>query len=407
MDALGLYLAIPFCRAKCSFCNFASDAFAPGRMPAYVDRLLAEIGGAHDRAEALGADLPHDVDTIYLGGGTPSLLSPTDVGRIFGALRHNFRISPAAETTVECAPGQLSPATLDELLRHGVNRLSFGVQSLDRRESSAIGRLHTPDEALAEIERVRCAGIPNISVDLIAGLPYQTEISWRATLQTAIATGVPHVSVYMLEVDDDSRLGREVLTGGTRYGAATVPSDDQSADLYGIACDLLESSGIPQYEISNFAQPGFASAHNRKYWERKPYLGLGLDAHSMLRTPSAPVRFANTDDLDAYLAPPSSIRGQQPLPLLQHTPEPHGHRVSREEQLEEALFLGLRLVEGISLDLLTTEFGRMEVDAIRPALSEVIDAGLLTQNAQRVRLTARGRVLSNEVFSRLLIPTAA
>ncbi len=319
----------------------------------------------------------------------------------------NFRVSPAAEITAECAPGQLSPATLEELLLHGVNRLSFGVQSLDARESSAIGRLHTPAEALAEIERVRSAGVPNISIDLIAGLPHQTEISWRATLQHAIGTGVPHISVYMLEVDGDSRLGREVLTGGTRYGAAAVPSDDQSADFYQIACDLLDSSGIRQYEISNFAHPGFASAHNRKYWERKPYLGLGLDAHSMLRTPSVPVRFSNTDELDAYLAPGFNIPGQQSLPMLEQTSDPHVHHVSREEQLEEALFLGLRLVEGISLEQLTTEFGRMEVDAIRPALREVIDAGLLTETGDRVRLTARGRVLSNEVFSRLLIPAAA
>ncbi len=429
---LGLYLAIPFCRAKCTFCNFASDAFASHRIPAYVDRLTTEIASARTRAQALYADLPHEVDTLYFGGGTPSLLAPAHIQQIFAALRNQFRISPTAEITVECAPGQLSDDTLNGLLRQGVNRLSFGVQTFNPRETSAIGRLHSPEDALDELSRVRRAGIPNLSLDLIAGLPHQTEPTWRATLETAIATGVPHISVYMLEVDEDSRLGREVLARGPRYGAPTVPSDDQSADLYEIACDLLEAAGILQYEISNFAQPGHQSRHNRKYWQRQPYLGLGLDAHSMLRTPSGAVRFSNTDDLDTYLAVsgtdlaiplrilsnalsfgpsgPELARGEPPASLpwsLDH--------LTPDEALEEALFLGLRLNEGISLETLNAEFGQAQIAAIQPALAEAAEAGLLTvrssadrhRDDHRIQLTPRGRVLSNEVFSRLLLPAVA
>ena len=401
MNPLGLYLSIPFCRAKCTFCNFASEAFAPALLRPYIDRLTAEIASAHTRSLALGTCLPAEVDTLYFGGGTPSLLAPAHIRQVFTALRNQFRISPDAEITVECAPGQLSPSTLEELQRHGVNRLSFGVQSLVDREAAAVGRLHTAAQTLAEIHRVRSAGIPNLSLDLIAGLPHQTESSWRHSVEQAIDTGVPHISVYMLEIDQDSRLGDEVLAGGPRYGAPTVPCDDDSASSYELACNLLEAAGILQYEISNFAQPGLQSAHNWKYWTRQPYLGLGLDAHSMLPTPTGAVRFSNTGDLDTYLESPAPSA----LPLLRITPA--AHQVTPDEALEEAVFLGLRLNQGISLQALTAEFGQFRIAAIQPSLEEAAEDGLLALGPNRAGLTPRGRVLSNEVFSRLLLPAAA
>ncbi len=309
MDDLGLYLSVPFCRAKCSFCNFASDAFGPGRMPAYIDALCREIEASRPRAHALGAALPDRVDTIYFGGGTPSLLSPEHIRRIFSSIRSTFNVRPDAEITVECAPGQIGDPALDELQRGGVNRLSFGVQSFVDRESAAIGRLHTAGLCIAEIRRVRSAGILNLSLDLIAGLPHQTESSWRHSVASAISTGIPHLSIYMLEIDEGSRLGREVLEEGARYGVPSMPSDDQTADLYEIACTLLHNAGILQYEISNFARPGFGSAHNLKYWQRKPYLGLGLDAHSMLRSPSG--RFAS--QTPPISTPTSPLLPRQPL----------------------------------------------------------------------------------------------
>ena len=183
---------------------------------------------------------------------------------------------------MECAPGTLSPEVIETLLACGVNRVSLGVQSFIDQEASSVARLHTRKITLEEIERLRSAGITNINIDLIAGLPHQTEASWQESLQQTIDTGVPHVSVYMLEVDEDSRLGREVMAGGTRYHAHFVPDDDLTADLYETACAELNRAGIQQYEISNFARAGFESRHNLKYWTRQPYAGFGVDAHSML-----------------------------------------------------------------------------------------------------------------------------
>ncbi len=407
MQDLGLYLSVPFCRAKCSFCNFASDAFAPGRLPLYVRRLCNEIGSARADVPYLGAHLPTEVDTLYFGGGTPSLLLPEHVRHIFANLRNQFSFASESEITVECAPNQLSQATLEEFQRQGVNRLSFGIQSFSDRESAAIGRLHTAEQCLLEIDRVRSAGILNLSLDLIAGLPHQTEASWRASIDQAIATSVPHISIYMLEVDDASRLGREILLGGSRYGASAVPSDDDSVAFYEIACDLLEAEGIAQYEISNFARPGFASAHNLKYWQRKPYLGFGLDAHSMLCTPSGAVRFANGDDLDAYLSDTSQgpSREENPFAMLAAPRVPD--RITQEQAFEETIFLGLRLNEGLGFEALRREFGDNSVDSIMPALVEAAANGLVALGGIGVRLRGRGRVLSNEVFSNLLIPKTA
>jgi oxygen-independent coproporphyrinogen-3 oxidase len=403
MDHLGVYISVPFCKAKCTFCNFASDAFAPSRMEGYTARVCKEIAAARARADDLGAVLPERIDTLYFGGGTPSLLEPDHVRAIFETLRDRFEIASGAEITLECAPGQLSEETLAELLRQGLNRVSLGVQSFVDQEAAAVGRLHTRAVCLAEIDRLRAAGIANLNLDLIAGLPLQTEASWRASVEQAIATGVPHLSVYMLEVDEDSRLGREALAReahapAPRYHAAQLPTDEQTADFYQLACELFAAAGTAQYEISNFGRPGFASRHNLKYWRRDPYLGLGLDAHSMLSAgQGSAVRFANTDDLDAYLAGPANP----------FAPSLKPDRISPEAAFEEALFLGLRLNEGVSLAGLRRDHGSFFLDETLPALEDLRDAGLLTLTPHRIALTAHGRLLSNEVFSRILQPTPA
>ena len=393
LEPVGIYISVPFCRAKCTFCNFASDAFAAGRMQGYVDRLSEEIAGA--RAGRLGAPLPDGADTIYFGGGTPSLLSARHFRQIFERLRGEFEVAAGAEITLECAPGQLSEESLEELLRQGMNRISFGVQSFVDKESAAVGRLHTRRQCEEELARVRAAGVREISLDLIAGLPYQTEESWRFSVEEAIGSGVPHVSVYLLEVDEESRLGREMLEKGTRYHAAAVPSEDAAAEWYQMACEAFGAAGLHQYEISNFAREGHASRHNLKYWRRQPYVGFGLDAHSMLRTDGGAVRFANADDLDAYMAASSG----RAVPEVDF--------VGREQAFEESLFLGLRLNAGVNLGVLRGEFGAAMVQQAMPALWEVRDAGLLEWEADWIRLTARGRLVSNEVFSRLLIGAAA
>jgi oxygen-independent coproporphyrinogen-3 oxidase len=384
----GIYVSIPFCRAKCTFCNFASGVFAGYTKREYVDAVCAEIAGARAAAQRMGAELPAAVDSVYFGGGTPSLLEPEMFREIFARLRGEFALDRAAEITVECAPGQLSEPTLDELLRQGMNRLSFGVQSFVDGECAAVGRTHTRDGCLAELARVKAAGVSRVSLDLIAGLPGQSEASWRYSVDEAIACGVEHVSVYMFEVDEDSTLGREALGLGMRYGAARLPQEDAVADWYGWACERLESAGVMQYEISNFARPGGASRHNLKYWQRDPYVGFGLDAHSMLRAGAEAVRWANACEMPAYLARERS---------------PAVERVEADGCLEEAMFLGLRLNRGVDLEALQAEFGAARIAAIDEGLGDVEEAGLVRRDGAHVSLTARGRVASNEVFGRLLL----
>jgi oxygen-independent coproporphyrinogen-3 oxidase len=386
MESLGVYISVPFCKAKCTFCNFASGAFGLERMDGYVDSLVAEINAVRGRAAESGAALPGAVDSVYFGGGTPSLLEPQQLQRIFEALRGQFDVAADAEITLECAPGQITEATLDEALRLGVNRMSFGVQSFVDAESAAVGRLHTADQCLAEIARVRAAGIGQISLDLIAGLPRQTAESWEMSLDAVIAAGVPHASVYMLEIDEESRLGKELIAGGPRYQATVVPSDETMTEFYARACEGFGAAGLEQYEISNFARVGHASRHNLKYWSREPYVGFGVDAHSMLLRGVEAVRFANADSLEAYAA-----GADRELTVI-----------DEDAAFEEALFLGLRRSSGVDLGALEEEFGRARVESCLEAVRELMEGGLLRRDGDRVMLTERGRMVSNEVFSELL-----
>ena len=262
---LGLYISVPFCRTKCSYCNFASDVFSKSAYENYVARLLEDIASSRQFASGLGCVLEETADSIYLGGGTPSILEAAQLLRIFAAVRGQFAVTPDAEITVECAPGTLTPALIETLLQCGVNRVSLGVQSFVDREAQSVGRLHKRSIVLDEIRRLREAGLRNINIDLIAGLPHQTPESWAFSVSETIATGTPHVSVYMLEVDDDSRLGRELIAGGSRYHAHFVPDDDATADFYEQACEMLASAGIAQYEISNFARVVPASNNQSRH----------------------------------------------------------------------------------------------------------------------------------------------
>ena len=389
--ALGVYISVPFCRTKCSYCNFASDVFSRVVFETYVARVCADVERSRQVAAQVGGEFEHEVDSIYLGGGTPTVLDSAQLERIFGAVRTWFDVRADTEVTVECAPGTLTPAMVDSLLRCGVTRVSLGVQSFVDAEASAVGRLHKRETVLDDIARLRASGITNINIDLIAGLPHQTAESWETSLAETVATGVPHVSVYMLEVDEDSRLGREVIAGGTRYHAHFVPDDEAMADFYLAACEKLEAAGVAQYEISNFARGGFESRHNLKYWKRQPYLGFGVDAHSML-TSAAPtaeaVRFSTADSLERYVAGAPS---QQTV-------------VSRHAALEESFFLGLRLKAGVNLRELAARFGEETVKVYEGTIGEFVENGLLERLGSALRLTARGRLLSNEVFQRFISP---
>lgn len=406
---VGLYISVPFCRTKCSYCNFASDVFSKGAFGNYVRRVTEDIGNARATAAELGGTLENSADSVYLGGGTPSILESSQLIRIFDAVREEFALTDGTEITVECAPGTLSPRMIETLLHCGVNRVSLGVQSFVDQEAQSVGRLHTRSMVLEEIAQLRAAGIANINIDLIAGLPHQTRASWEFSLGETIATGVAHVSVYMLEVDEDSRLGRELIAGGTRYHAHFVPDEAATAEFYERACETLNVAGVAQYEISNFARAGMESRHNLKYWTRQPYLGFGVDAHSMLRRPSGAkaqdqssaygtakavpfhrypiddssdeaVRYFTPDSLDAYM-------NREPLTV---TP------VSAQAALEETFFLGLRLNRGV--DLAETPQGA----SLRHCIAECVQDGLVGQQGTTIRLTARGRLLSNEAFARFL-----
>ena len=441
---VGIYISVPFCRSKCSYCNFASDVVSlrqenglGGRKSVaavydrYAERLCADLDGARKLAAQMGGEFESQVDSIYVGGGTPTLFEAEQLARIFHALRRNFDIQPNSEITVECAPGSLSPAVVEGLVRGGVNRVSLGVQSFVDEEARAVGRLHTRTAVLADITRLCSAGLGNLNIDLIAGLPHQTAETWNYSLQETIAAGASHVSVYLLEIDQDSRLGREVLAGGTRYHAHFVPDEDLMADLYLQACETLAKAGIPQYEISNFARPGCESRHNLKYWTRRPYLGFGLDAHSFLpaasgqpkdrepntqrRDAESPrkqggkltttalagasgrteptsgakldaIRFATTDSLERYLAGATCER----------TP------VTRDSAREECFFLGLRLNRGVNLRSIAEQYG-LPAD-LQHTISELEAMRLVEceQGGEVIRLTAKGRLLANEVFERFL-----
>ena len=391
--SLGLYISVPFCRTKCSYCNFASDVFSRAVFERYVHRVTEDINRAGETAEQMGGRFESPVDSIFLGGGTPTILDITQLERLFVTISQKFVVRNGAEITVECAPGTLSPPMIEALQRCGVNRVSLGVQSFVDLEAASVGRLHKRTSVHEDIARLRAAGIKNINIDLIAGLPHQTAESWEFSIAESIASGAPHISVYMLEVDDDSRLGREVMAGGTRYHAHFVPDDEVTADFYETACERLDKAGVRQYEISNFARPGEESRHNLKYWTRQPYLGFGVDAHSMLTSASnsrEAVRFASPDVLEEYVA------GAQP----KRTPVP------AQAALEEAFFLGLRLNAGVDLKKLATDFSESAVDSFTGTISGCVDLGLLECKGDVIRLTGRGRLLSNEVFERFILDPA-
>lgn len=361
----GVYISYPFCAQKCTYCNFASDVFPRELERDYLDALSVEIAAEH---------WPWRLDTVYLGGGTPSRMGAADLERILAAIPGR----PWREATIEAAPGGLTAARAAEWFQAGVNRVSLGVQSFIARELAQTGRKHTAEMVANEIGALREAGLRNINIDLIAGLPGQTMASWRESLAWIEKLEPPHVSVYMLEIDDDSRLGHEVLLNGKRYGAPEVPADDLTAELYETAVQELGRMGIHRYEISNFARPGFESLHNLKYWRLEPYLGFGADAHSF----DGALRHQNVESPGEYV---DRIR-QRRSPRLSSTP------ANRDE---ERFFVGLRLTEGIRPD--AAEWTRFEAP-----IQRFLTEGLLAREGEQLRLTNRGVLLSNEVFAEFI-----
>lgn len=362
----GVYISYPFCAQKCTYCNFASGVFPRELEPKYVDALTAEIR-AHP-----WSFVP---ETIYLGGGTPSGMTPEDLERILAAIpgRRDWK-----EATIEAAPGAVTPERVAAWVRSGINRVSLGVQSFVQRELARAGRKHTAAIVDREVATLRAAGIGSINIDLIAGLPGQTRASWAESLSWIERLQPPHVSVYILEIDDDSRLGAEVLLNGKRYGAPDVPSEELTTELYETAVAELARLGIERYEISNFARPGSESLHNLKYWRLEPYAGFGADGHSF----DGKMRSQNVESATEYVA--QIERGESPRV-----------ECTAANPSEERFFVGLRLTHGIQPR--AEDWLRFE----RP-IRHFIDEGLLERSGSRLRLTDRGVLLSNEVFAEFI-----
>lgn len=350
----GVYLSYPFCAQKCTYCNFASGVFPRDLEARYLDALRQEIS-AHTWS--------WQPETVYLGGGTPSSMPPDALGALLALIPGR----PWIEATIEAAPGTITPDRARAWVEAGIGRVSLGVQSFVDAEIRRAGRKHSAALVAEEIRVLRDAGVGAINIDLIAGLSAQTETTWRESLDWIERLAPDHVSVYMLEIDEDSRLGKEMLLGGVRYGAADTPAEDQTAAFYEIAVERLARLGIPRYEISNFARPGCESRHNLKYWTLSPYVGFGADAHSF----DGVVRRSNPEGVADYVA---------------HAP---AEAVSASG--DERLFLGLRLSTGIRL---TPD----EWQAHGPAIHRFLDYGLLESRDGAIRLTGRGVLLSNEVF---------
>lgn len=399
--SLGIYIQVPFCQTKCTYCNFATGPAAKALWGPYVDAVGREVREHPALYRAAGVavgTVPDEAasprfDTRYVGGGTPSLLDTGDLARIVTAVNETFAApaeapvgapSPQIEFTLEADPETITPVKAAAWRAMGFNRVSMGVQSFRDAELKAAGRMHRRADIFAAADFLRAAGFDNLSFDLIAGLPHQTAASWEASLEELLDLAPEHVSIYLLEIDEGSRLGRAALAGLDKYGAAALPSDEQMAAFYDRACERLAPYGYVHYEISNWALPGRESRHNLKYWRREPYLGFGAGAHSF----DGRVRWANAHDPAAYTA---AIREGR-LPVEQR------EELTSQQALDEELFLGLRLLEGVDLAAIERRYGV----ELAPRVAPLVAAGLVEQQGSRVRLAAAKLAISNEVFVEMM-----
>lgn len=386
--SLGIYIQVPFCQTKCTYCNFHTGVVSSARFAPYAEAVQTEIREHRIRLAAAGVVLPSEiesekVDTVYFGGGTPSLLDPAHLRAMLDAIRETFS-ADCQEVTLEADPETIEPEKAAAWAAAGINRISFGVQSLSDLELKAAGRMHRRADVYRAVPTLRAAGIHNISFDLIAGLPHQTPESWRNSLGELLQLAPQHVSIYLLEVDEGSRLGSEILRGGKKYSASAVPSDDAMAEAYDLARTTLAAAGYEHYEISNFAMPGFASQHNRKYWRREPYFGFGAGAHSF----SGTQRWANAHDAAVYVQ--AVAAGTTPVEQLEN--------INGSQALEEELFLGLRQLKGIDLDGLQRSYGV----SIGERFTQLESSGLIEREGNVVRLAPEHLSISNEVFVELM-----
>jgi len=371
-----LYLHIPFCRSKCSYCDFTSFA-RPELSPAsYVELLLEEL-----RLRAGGREAPV-VPTVYFGGGTPSLLTPDQISSLLAAVRTHFTIEQDAEITLEANPGTVTLASLEGYRAAGVNRLSLGMQSLDDRQLALLGRIHSTADARTAFTAARSAGFSNIGIDLIHGLPEQTLTGWQGTLREAVAMNPDHISVYGLSVEEGTPFAKKA-----EQGVLQLPGEELAATMFELTGEYLCTAGYEHYEISNFARPGFRSRHNQVYWQRGSYLGFGAGAHSFLNSPGYGARWENPATLGEYAA---AVRSEK-LPVI-------AAMLTHKEALSEFMFLGLRMLEGVDRGAFAAQFGIELEEAFPKVIGSLCKKGLLTAEGSKVRLSSRGLLLANLVM---------
>lgn len=377
---LEVYIHIPFCIRKCAYCDFLSAPAEEETIERYVRALLLEIRSCRSLAGE------YRVVTVFLGGGTPSVLSGKQMTDIFEALREVFEIEEAAEITAEANPGTVTAAKLEAYRRAGINRISFGLQSADRQELRLLGRIHTFEEFTESFRMARAAGFDNINVDLISAIPGQTIASWERTLREVVRLALEHISAYSLIVEEGTPFAK--LYGEGCPKEQELPNEEEERLIYQKTEEWLAEAGYYRYEISNYAKSGKECRHNLGYWERKNYLGLGLGAASLLEN----VRYSNTDCLQKYITDAAE-------PQKIHVGE---EKLSTEEQMEEFIFLGLRKMSGISTEEFQENFGCTIWERYGENVQNLIEKGLLEEASGSLKLTGKGIDISNYVFAELL-----
>ena len=375
MNHAGVYIHIPFCRTRCSYCDFATGTYEGALADRYVTAVCAEIESFRpdDRASI-------EANTIYFGGGTPSLLSPAQVERILNAVHARFSVTENAEVTMEMNPGTVTLETLREFRRLGINRASYGAQTFDDEELRRLGRSHSADDVRTTISLLREAGFDNTSFDLIAGLPAQSLRSWSRNLDEALALRPEHLSFYLLEVHQGTPLAAQIA-----HGQQPAPDDDLAAEMYRLMLDRSSKEGYKHYEISNLCLPGYESRHNSKYWTGEAVFGFGCSAHSY---DGNRARWSNERDAVRYTELMESVGDA----VVETT------RLDEHDVRAESVFLGLRLMRGIDLGEYRKRFGRDLREDYASDLKRFRDAGLIELDDGLIKLTRQGVLLSNEVF---------
>lgn len=370
---LELYIHIPFCIKKCEYCDFLSGPANRQRQREYVDALCKEI-------QASEGYETYEVSSIFFGGGTPSILPGEWLAEIMKMIYQRFYVLENAEISIEANPGTVTEEKLFQYRQAGVNRISFGCQSTNNQELKMLGRIHTWEEFLDSFQMARNAGFTNINVDLMSGLPSQSLQTWENSLKKVAMLGVEHISAYSLIIEDGTPFAEYELD---------LPDEEEERKMYENTAAILKQYGYHQYEISNYAKEGYACRHNCGYWNRTEYLGLGLGSASLVKE----ARFSNVSDMDFYLK-----YSGEPSKLREDTQE-----LSENEQMEEFMFLGLRMLEGVSSDLFFEKFGKKMENVYDAVIQKYVDLGLLEWNANNLRLTRHGISVSNQIFADFLL----